>query len=450
MVRTRRIWLLVVAISLVVIPLAAPASATPGDLDTSFGGDGIVTTNFSHVDSVFDTAFGVAVQTDGKIVAAGRAAPGRGTFGVVRYNTDGSPDATFSGDGKLTTNFTPREDFATDVAVQSDGRIVAAGRAGGGWGRFAVARYNTNGTLDASFSDDGKVATNFTRKEDIASALAIQADGKIVVVGVVRAARYSGGSSGDSRFGLLRYNTDGSLDTTFGGDGRVVTNLPHGREAASAVAIQADGKIVVAGEGGAGGRFALVRYNSDGSLDATFGGDGEVTTDFTHPIKPRRGERVDLATSVAIQPDGRIVAAGTAGAGYAGFGPFDSRFALVRYNTDGTLDAGFGGDGKVTTNLSYDPDYSNALAIQVDGKIVVVGTGRNPNSCCESYNVGVRYSGGGLIDSSFSGDGKIATDYVTAGGANDVAIQLDGNIVVAGVAGVYYDPKFEVIRYLGG
>ena len=133
----------------VLLVCAAIAFAAPGDLDASFGGDGVVYTSFARSSNSF--AADSAVQSDGKIVAAGRAGISSGRFAVARYNVDGSLDGTFSGDGKVTTDFTRREDLAYAVAIQSDGKIVAAGRAGGGRGRFALARYNVDGTLDATF-----------------------------------------------------------------------------------------------------------------------------------------------------------------------------------------------------------------------------------------------------------------------------------------------------------
>jgi uncharacterized delta-60 repeat protein len=325
---------------------AVPAMAAAGDLDTTFSGDGKVATNFTSGD---DFAWDVAIQSDGKIVAAGRT-PDR--FALVRYNADGTLDTSFSGDGKVTSYFTSGVDAATSVAIQSDGKIVAAGRAAGSGGRFAIARYTTGGRLDATFDGDGKKTTNFTTGEDLARDVAIQSDSKIVAAG------RAGGSGG--RFALVRYNSNGSLDTSFSGDGKLTTNFTTGDDWANEVAIQPDGKIVAAGRaGGSGGRFALVRYNSNGSLDTSFSGDGKLTTDFTAGS--------DIATSVAIQPDGKIVAAGRSG-GSGG------RFALARYSSNGSLDTSFNGVGKKTTNFTSGEDFAWDVAIQADGRIVAAGT----------------------------------------------------------------------------
>jgi len=313
-----------------------------GSLDTTFDGDGKVTTDIG----VFDEAFGLAIQSNGRIVAAGSTAP-QGyccQFALARYNSDGSLDTSFDGDGELTTPF-GGDSGAYAVAIQSDGKIVAAGqtydpfRSG-----FALARYNPDGSLDMTFGTGGKVITTPLGP---ASSLAVQSDGKIVVVG--------------AGFTVARYNPDGTLDTSFAGDGTLTTDF-GGYTWAQDVAIQADGKIVVAGVGGE--RFALARYNPDGSMDTSFDDDGMVTTRFF-------GENIESAQGVAIQADGKIVAAGSALLNY------DSAFAIARYNSDGSLDTSFGEDGKVTTDFDGDrsEDAASGIAAQADGNIVAVGSG---------------------------------------------------------------------------
>ncbi len=204
--------------------LATPGWAKPGDLDRSFSRDGKVTTAFRIGDS---EAYGLAIQADGKIVAVGVAegdrSHGFSRFALARYNVGGGLDGTFSRDGKVTTDFTAGDDSASDVALLPSGKIVAVGHAR--FRQFAVARYRSSGALDPTFSGDGKVTTNFLRGEDVASGVAIQADRKIVAAG--RAA----GSGG--RFALARYNRNGSLDTGFGGDGRVGTNFTAGVDGAA-------------------------------------------------------------------------------------------------------------------------------------------------------------------------------------------------------------------------
>jgi uncharacterized delta-60 repeat protein len=327
-----------------------------GGLDSSFGAGGKVATNFT---GRFDAAFDVAVRAaDGKIVAVGRAAGVGGRFAVARYTSNGSLDPTFGGEGKVTTNFSAGDDFAFGVAVQPDGKIVAIGRAGGLGGRFAAARYRDNGSLDPGFGGDGKTTTNFTRGDDRADLLAVQADGRIVAAGT---AGYSGGNA---RFALVRYRADGRLDPSFGGDGRVTTNFAPGFDGAFAVAVQpADQKIVAAGQ--VGGMLGLARYRTGGGLDPSFGGgDGKVTTNFTRGL--------DYADDVELDTGGRIVAGGS-----ANFFGSDPRFAVARYEADGSLDPSFGGDGRVMTNFTSGRDWAFALALQpADGRIVAAGRAR--------------------------------------------------------------------------
>ena len=266
-----------------------------GSLDTTFSSDGKLTTDFGSTDQ----ALAVAVQSDGKIVMAGAMFNGTNDdFALARYSADGALDTTFgtivSGStrsGKVNTDFASSEDSARALAVQSDGKIVAAGTSASD---FALARYNANGTLDTSLSTDGKVTTDIgSSTTDAAYAMAIQSDGRIVVAG-----------TSNNDFALARYNADGSLDTSFGTGGKVTTDIDSGNDDANAVAVQPDGKIVAAGSGVSGGgtRFALARYSADGSLDTSFGTGGKLTTVIS--------TLNDVANAVAVQSDGKIVVAG--------------------------------------------------------------------------------------------------------------------------------------------
>ena len=280
----------------------------------------------------------MALQADGKIVAVGATAwwqrrPSDGDFALARYNPNGSLDTTFSGDGKQTTDFGGIGgrfgEGATGVAAPANGKIVAVGTADeSGISHFALARYNTDGTLDASFSGDGKQASKFGGS-DVVNGVALQPDGKIVTVGATSFG--VSGFSSQGAFALARYNANGSPDLSFSGDGRQTSGFADG---ASGVALQSDGKIVavgtddVPGDDADGGDFALGRYNPNGSLDPTFSGDGKQTTDFG-PF--------DQASGVAIQANGKIVVVGDGGSGGA------NDFALARYNANGSLDTSFSG-----------------------------------------------------------------------------------------------------------
>jgi uncharacterized delta-60 repeat protein len=324
------------------------------------------------------------------------------------------------------------------VVVQGDDKILVAG---GADGDFALARYNLDGSLDTTFSGDGMQTTDLGRN-DGAWGVALQEDGKIVVAGSSGAA-----GSSDSDFALARYNVaDGSLDESFGVGGKVIIDLRGGsRDGATGVVIQGDGRIVVAGSSVAAGSsdsdFALARYNvADGSLDTTFSSDGKETTDFGGG---------DLSQDIAFQADGKIVAVGSSlpSVPTSDFGDF----ALARYNTDGSLDTSFSGDGKQTTSLDVE-DRGLGVAIQTDGQIVVSGMSA-PDFTVAGPDFGLaRYEANGSLDTTFSGDGKQTTDF---GGTDDwasgVAIQPDGNIMVAGSTSLGGLPSdFALARYQGG
>jgi uncharacterized delta-60 repeat protein len=389
-------------------------AAEAGDLDTSFDSDGRVVTDLG----AFDVANGVAIQPDGRIVAAG----GRGTmsssdFALARYNPDGSLDPSFAGDGTIETGFGGEPSAANAVAIQPDGKIVAAGETDFGDGRFALARYNPDGSPDTDFAGDGRVLTDIGGGDDGANAVAIQPDGKIVAAGNT--------AFGGGNFGLARYNPDGSLDTTFAGNGKLEVGF-GGNEAANAVAIQADdGKIVVAGESDLDdGGYALVRLSSDGSLDPSFDGEGKVFTQFNGG-----------ANALAIQADRKIVAAGLAGNA-------DADFSLARYNPDGSLDSSFSGNGLLVTDFGAN-DGANAVAIQADGKIIAAGE--------TELDTGdfalARYNPDGDLDPTFGDDGRVVTDLGAFDVATGVAIQPDGRIVAAGVRSTMGDSDFALARY---
>ena len=321
---------------------------TDGSLDNTFSGDGLAFVDFSTGE---DAANAVALQADEKIVVVGRAGGMGGRFGIVRYNTNGTLDTTFSGDGKAATDFTSGLDFAWDVAIQPDQKIVVAGRTGGSDGRFAVARYNANGTPDTTFSTDGKATANLTPGEDNAIALALSTDGKIVLAG------FASGSGG--QIGLARFTANGSLDTGFSGDGRLLKNVTTALDVAWGVAVQpADNKIVVGGRtGGANSKFIALRYNVNGTPDNTFSGNGDVAIDIT--------SFVDHAYDLVLQSDGKILLGGTADVEF---------YAVTRLTDAGVVDQSFAHDGTMIVNFTPGYDVATGLAVQADGDVVVVGS----------------------------------------------------------------------------
>ena len=337
-----------------------------GGLDSSFGAGGRLTINFLGTGSQ-DSASSVAIQPDGKIVIGGSTTFFRLNFALMRLNTDGSLDSTFGIGGKVRTDFSAFDSGVNAIALQPDGKIVAAGFRAPftqNGSDFALVRYNADGSLDTTFGSGGRVTTDFLSLDDVANAVTIQPDGRIVAVGYNNVTRFA---QFLFDFALARYNSDGSLDPSFGSGGKVTTNFFGSFDVARAVAIQPDGKLVVAGAATnpflpSETDFGLVRYQSDGSLDVTFGTGGKVVTDFF--------SEGDEAYALSLQPDGRIIAAGLAEEGsFSG----RSDFALARYNTNGSLDTAFGSGGRVRTDFFGFDDGARAVALQSDGKIVAAG-----------------------------------------------------------------------------
>jgi len=366
------------------------------------------------------TAFGVSaeatsavVQADGKIVAAGFAnLDGADDFALVRYNSNGTLDASFGTGGKVTTDIAHSPDGAIAIVRQADEKFVVAGNSYiNGHFDFALARYNSNGSLDTTFGTSGRVTTDIGSPYEEATAVAVQPDGKIVVAGGAVFGLFND-------FVLVRYNSNGTLDTTFGTGGKVITNLAGVSAQAYSVAVQRDGKIVVAGEANVGGGydFALVRYNSNGTLDASFGSRGQVFTDFG---TAQQGFSFAQASALALQPDGKIVLAGQA------FLRQDYDFALARYNINGTLDTSFGSGGRVSTDFATPNAGANSVAIQPDGMIVAGGLAK-------SHLALVRYTTRGGLDLNFGLGGKVNTALGLNDSVDSLAIKGDGKIVAVG------------------
>ncbi len=383
-----------------------PAEDPPSTgLDPGFGDAGKVT------NAALQEAEAVALQPDGKILIAGSA---NGDFALARHNADGTLDTSFGSGGSVTTNL-GSIDEGFDVALQPDGKIVMVGRSGGPTGfDFGVVRYDADGSLDTAFGTGGVVRTDFAGGADYAHGVVIQADGKIVVAG-------HAGLANDNDFALARYNGDGTLDASFGSGGKVTTNVAGVTDLGNAVTLQPDGKIVVVGAVDPSHtfdyHFGLARYAVDGSLDTSFGQGGTIVGDL------------GSAAGVVVQPDGKIIAAGN-GLNSGPLVTFD--FVLARYDADGSRDATFGDDGRVTTDLSADQDFGEGVALQSDGKIVVVGQ----RTTSTVYDLAIaRYDTDGSLDTSFGTDGSLSTDFNGSGDlGKDVAIQPDGKIVVGGYA----------------
>ncbi len=425
--------------SLIFPTVSLSAEPAAGMLDLTFDSDGKVTTNFGGD----EIANAVALQTDGKIVTAGfTLTPGPGfnpNFAVARHNSDGSLDISFDSDGKVTTDFLGFFDIAEAIAIQPDGKIIVAGKADTSTPDnpqaptlFALARYNADGSLDSGFDGDGKLTFSFINGLETAYDLAIQPDGKIIVVG-------SAQNMSGAGMALARLNLDGSFDGSFGTGGKLYASLGAARGNAQAVALQTDGRIVIGGYASSpmfDEDFLVARFNSNGQFDTTFGTNGITVTDMS-------GGDDDAALDIALQADGKIITVG-----YAIMQQGD--FAMVRYNTNGSLDANFGSGGKVITAFGSEHSGAHGVVIQPDGKIVSVG--RVSVQLGMDFDFALtRHTAGGVLDSSFGSNGRTTTSFADRyDQANAVVLQPDGKIIAAGVSqSLEFVTDMAVARYSG-
>ena len=419
--------------------------AAAGDVDQTFGTLGQVKTHFY---SGFDAASAVAVQGDGKIVAAGFAddAGFIPRLAVARYDANGTLDPTFGSGGTVTIDLFIATNVRVDLAIDAAGRIVVVGTVTRDPflpSDVGVARLTPGGALDATFGVGGTVTTDIAGFADEGNSVAIQSDGKIVVAGTAN----GGASSGAADFAVVRYHPNGSLDASFDTDGKVTTDLSGFDDRGNGVAIQDDGSIVVAGTAKPANDtsdFGVVRYDANGTLDTTFDGDGKALTDIAGDW--------DEGNAVAIQPgDGKIVVVGGAIVPNA-VGWFHD-FALIRYDTNGGLDPGFGAGGKVITDFSSGDDMGADVVIAGDGRIVAAGWVADPADVELLIDFGVaRYESTGALDATFGTAGTVITDLGHIDYGQGVALHGDCEIVVAGWSwpADTGDGAFGLVRYLGG
>lgn len=377
----------------------------PGELDPDFGTDGFVST----VDNDYEESNAIIVQPDGKILIA---VENNAHSSVYRYNVDGTIDTSFNDDGIAWTNIGAL-DIPLDIALQTDNKIVVTGISApfGDLTEFYVLRYLPDGTLDTSFSEDGKHTIDFDNDYGGAYGVLIQPDGKIVLGGT------TWGEEGYD-FALVRLNEDGTFDDSFDFDGMVVTDLNESSfDLIYDIALQDDGKIVAVGANESGvDSFLVARYLPNGELDMDFGGDGKAFYKFTDFDNEKLND-------VLIQPDGKILVAGSV---YTGTNP---DCVMLRLLDDGSLDPEFNGSGYTITSF---PDASQIMQIDLlsDGKIVAAG-----RAYIEfDYQITIlSYTQEGMLDTDFNGDGKLNLDigeqdsYATA-----LAIQEDDRILATG------------------
>ena len=336
------------------------AIAQDGALDLTFGTGG---TAITPVRAGYDSGYGVAIQADGKIVVVGESQRGNDEFdydmALVRYNEDGSLDQGFGNGGKVITSLGSGSGLCGSVAIQPDGKIVVAGQTlNGSTFDFIIARYQTNGSPDNSFSNNGRIKVPVGSSHDYGWFCSLQPNGKIIAAGPVR-------QGPDLEFGMVRLNTNGSLDNSFGNGGKVITPFSNADDFSWSCALAPDGKIVVGGASTIGDnrKFAVARYLTNGTLDPSFSADGKVVTSI--------GAGEDKGRSVIVQPDGKIILGG-----YSRLDGHD-QFVLVRYKLDGSLDPEFDGDGIVHTLIGTGGNVLWQLALQNDGKVLAAGYASN-------------------------------------------------------------------------
>jgi uncharacterized delta-60 repeat protein len=355
------------------------------------------------------------VQADGKIVLAGYGLENSGSdFGLLRLNTNGSLDTTFNATGiqpgKALIPVGTGNDYGFSVITLPGGQLVLAGISSVSIGRdFSLVRLNANGSLDTAFNATGKALVPVGSGNDYAHSVTAQADGKLIVAG------YSANGT-DNDFSLVRLNTDGSLDTTFGVQGKALIAVGNGsNDQAFSVTLQPDGKIVLAGS--SDGDLALVRLDTSGTLDATFGVQGKAVI----PV----GTSTDLGGNVALQSHGKIIIAGS------GFNGLNYDFGVARLDADGTLDNSFGTGGTALVAVGNGQDFAASVAVQPDGQIVLAGTSLNANNSGE-FSL-ARLNADGTLDISFAGDGtalfSVGASYAEG---RSLALQSDGKMVLAG------------------
>ena len=414
--------------------------AGAGTLDTSFGINGVVVTTVGLGNEVGQA---VAMQPDGKIVVGGYAnTAGNNDFAVFRYMPDGTLDNTFDGstnaNGAILTQIGPSDEEAYGIAIQNDGKIILAGQSYDGMrSTIAFVRYNPDGTLDNSFSGDGRQVVLPLVGGSIVRSVAVRPDGKIVAAG-----NASNGVNQD--IVVVQLNANGELDETFdgvagNGNGIVTVSIGSANDFGYGVAAQADGKIVVAGyfTNATSTDTVVFRLNADGRFDSTFSKDGISTISFS--------PEADEALALALAPDGKIVIAGCIRNG----GPND--FLFARFADNGSLDQSFGTNGSTVVPFSGSSDLALGMAVQPNGKIVAVGFGSNGAN--NDFAV-ARVNTNGSLDTTFGDNGRALTMIGSStDSANAVAVQADGRIVVVGrttsnssdLAILRYEPGFASI-----
>lgn len=414
-----------ILLSLLCLPLLTMAQA--GSFDTSFALTGKKTL---YVQEEMTRSNRIAALPDGSILTAGYSYSqdyGGGAFSGVFVNKhleNGDTDTSFGNNGTVYfSNYAAANSLISALKVQPDGKIVLSGAISG---QAEVRRLNTDGSPDSSFGNNGIVSIGL----NYVGCMALAPDGKIVVIG-----QYWNGEI--NVYELHRYNADGSTDTTFGDNGVVHADVTSYKfDLALDVAVQPDYKIVVAGKSYLTLENAVIcRFNESGSFDTGFADNGVAIIALSPDAGNGTFERV------ALQPDGKIVAAGYA-LGLYGTGGYNSTNpAVVRLNANGSIDTAFGTNGEVILPTIFNAnDQFNALHLQSDGKILAGGSASYPYPYVRSQFYLVRLSTTGAVDTGFGTEGRLLFDFTGSNGdylnyLQDIHQMTDGRIVTTGFTG---------------
>lgn len=426
-------------------PIEERCLLSGGLLDPTFGTGGLVSNTIGSSSRALAVATypNAGTVNDGKVVAVGDAYAGARamstSLAVARYNLNGTLDTSFGGTGSVLAG----AGHALAVQIEPDGRVLAAGLSASTGGGFLVVRLNTNGTLDTNFGTKGQVTTVISKNStDVGEAMILQPDGKIVVAGVTNPQNTS-----FQDLALVRYNANGSLDTTFGSGGKATTRLASplaSSYTSSQISLALDrgtgiqdpnsGKLVVGASLRTGGAV-IARYNASGALDTGFG------ISSGHPGSVTIAELSN--PSVAVQPDDRVAVAGVVTDATTTL----AAIGLDRLNADGTIDTSFGTGGAVVTASAPDENVAHAVTLQPDGDILVAGDRITSTTGGHGFIV-ARYLSDGSLDSGFGVNG-IATGGANGGGqGRAVALEPDGRIIVAGFTSGQFPGAFSLARFL--
>lgn len=414
----------------IMISLAASLSSRAQILDATFGNGGLVETYYGlYVESkVHD----MLLQPDGKIVVCGTTYVNSYDFMMIRYLEDGTLDASFGDNGKAFIDFDNMNNFGLGYALQQDGKIVVTGYTETpNYESISIARINADGSKDLSFGTNGIVQQVTGDYECFGSDIVVQPDGKILVAG------HGNYTPQGEDFFLARYNEDGSLDASFDSDGKVENINDNNSGARPVITLQADGKILLCGMGGVAGQqhYCTMRFNPNGALDMTFSDDGVQLTlvpgDYNWP------------GNMVVQQDQKIVVAG-----YSGYWQSEV-FSIFRLDVNGNLDADFATNGIFTYSMNQGLDYFQDVLIQPDGKMLACGYTIGPDG---SYDfVAMRLFEDGSIDTDFGDNGVLNQNFsFTESRATAMAIQPDGKLLIAGDAPDFLNHHTAIARYDAG